>query len=137
MNRQDLKNYRYNQKWIDERLAYLEEYQTRLTKITSIITDMPRASSPVEDKFAENLAKLLDNMELLMQKMTEESNKQKEILEKLEEIEQPYRLILEKVYIQGETLVEVASEMNYSYRDLCRKHGIALNLFDNIVKSKE
>ena len=136
MNRQDLKNYRYNQKWIDERLAYLEEYQTRLTKITSIITDMPRASSLVEDKFAENLAKLLDNMELLMQKMTEESNKQKEILEKLEEIEQPYRLILEKVYIQGKSLVTVANEMNCDYKYLCRQHGIALNMFDEKNKKK-
>ena len=30
-----------------------------------------------------------------------------------EKIEEPYRLILEKVYIQGKTLVTVASEMNY------------------------
>ncbi len=42
----------------------------------------------------------------------------------------PFKNILFKVYIQGKSLVTVASEMHYSYRDLCRKHGIALNKFD-------
>ena len=47
-------------------------------------------------------------------------------------MEFPYKNILFKVYIQGKSLVTVASEMNYSYRDLCRKHGTALNKFDEL-----
>ena len=40
--------------------------------------------------------------------------------------------LLEKVYIQGKSIVTVASEMDYSYRDLCRKNGIALNKFEKV-----
>lgn len=47
-------------------------------------------------------------------------------------MEQPYKLILEKVYIQGKSLVTVASEMNYNYEYMKRMNGIALNKFENI-----
>ena len=53
-----------------------------------------------------------------------------EILEQLEKVEQPYRNILEAVYIQGKTLVTVASEMHYSYERVRHMHGIALKKFD-------
>ena len=49
-------------------------------------------------------------------------------------MEQPYRLILEKVYIQGKTLVTTASEMNYSYEHIKRMNGIALLKFDREEK---
>ncbi len=69
-----------------------------------------------------------------MDKVVQQSNKQKAILEQLEKVEQPYRNILEAVYIQGKTLVTVASEMNYSYEYIKHKNGIALLKFDEIQK---
>lgn len=69
-----------------------------------------------------------------MQKIIEENEKQKLILEQLEKVEQPYRLILEKCYIQGKTLVTVASEMDYDYKYMCKMHGFALEKFDNTTK---
>ena len=42
MNRKDLKDYKYNQKWIEGRLEYLEEYKTKITKITTVLSDMPK-----------------------------------------------------------------------------------------------
>lgn len=81
---------------------------------------------------AEKIAKLLDNMDELMKKVVEENNKQKLILEQLDKVEQPYKIILEKVYIQGKSLVTVASEMNYSYEHMKHINGIALNKFDKI-----
>ena len=51
-------------------------------------------------------------------------------MKQLEKVEQPYRNILEAVYIQGKTLVTVASEMNYSYENICRKNGKALKKFE-------
>lgn len=67
-----------------------------------------------------------------MKAIVKEEKKQKYIIEQLDKMEQPYKLILEKVYIQGKTLVTVASEMEYSYRDMCRKNGIALNKFEKV-----
>lgn len=42
MTREDLKDYRYNQNWIKGRLEYIEEYKTNITKITSVLSDMPK-----------------------------------------------------------------------------------------------
>ncbi len=132
MTREDLKDYKHNQEWIKGRLEYIEEYKTTITNITAVLSDMPSGSRKVEDSIAEKLVNLLDSVDELLSLIIEEDKKQKEILKQLDKVGQPYKLILEKAYIQGKTLVTVASEMNYSYRDLCRKHGIALNKFEQI-----
>lgn len=41
MTREELKNYKYNQKWIQGRLEYIEEYRASITNITSVLSDMP------------------------------------------------------------------------------------------------
>lgn len=130
MNRDDLKNYKYTQEWIKERLEYIEELKTQIKKITTVISDMPKGSNAIQDGMAEKIVILQDSLDELLGKIVESDKKQKEIIKQIDKIEQPYRLILDKVYIQGKTLVTVASEMNYSYRDLCRKHGVALNKFN-------
>lgn len=132
MNRLDLKQYRYTQEWIKARMEYLEEYKSTITNISQILSDMPKGSRKVEDSAAEKIAKLIDSIDELINKINAHQEKQSKILEQLDKVEQPYRLILDKVYIQGKTLVRVADEMNYSYGDICRKHGIALKKFDKV-----
>ena len=39
MTREDLKDYKNNQKWIEGRLEYIEEYRTN---ITAVLSDMPK-----------------------------------------------------------------------------------------------
>lgn len=133
MTRQDLKQYKFTQEWIKGRLEYLEEYKETLVKITSTLSDMPKGSSVVQDRFAEGVATLMDSINELIDKINKQNEKQKQILEQVDKVEEPYRCILDKVYIQGKTLVTVASELHYSYREIIRKHGIALNEFDKIV----
>ncbi len=69
----------------------------------------------------------------MMKIIISEEEKQKKIVEQINKIEFPYRNILFKVYIQGKSLVTVASEMNYSYVHVCREHGISLNKFDEMI----
>lgn len=132
MNRADLKDYKHNQKWIKERIEYIEEYKNTISRLTSQLTHTPKANRKQQDLEAERTARLMDFIKELEEKILKENEKQKEILHKLDKIEQPYRLILEKVYIQGKSLVDVANEMNYSYREICRKNKEALNKFDSI-----
>lgn len=75
---------------------------------------------------------MLDNINYIMDRILKENEKQKEILEQLDKVEQPYKLILEKVYVQGKSLVTVASEMNYSYEHIKHMNGIALLKFDKL-----
>lgn len=71
----------------------------------------------------------------LMNKVLEEEEKQKQIVEQVERLEFPYKNILYKVYIQGKSLVTTASEMHYNYEYTKRMNGIALNKFDEVTKS--
>lgn len=137
MTRDDLKEYKYNQEWIKGRLEYIEEYRTSITNITSILSDMPKGSREVQDSMAEKIAILLDNVNELVAKIIKMQERQKDILEQLDRVEQPYRLILEKMYIHGKKLVEVASDMGYDYKYICKQHGIALNKFENTTKEVE
>ena len=137
MTREDLKVYKYNQEWINERFEYIEELRTTIEKITAILDDMPKGSKKVQDSMAEKIAQLQDNLKDLLSRIVEEDNKQKQILNQLDMIEQPYKSILDKVYIQGKSLVTVASEMDYDYKYICKQHGIALNKFDNTTKEVE
>lgn len=132
MNRKDLKDYKYNQEWIKGRIEYITEYESTINKLTSTLLDIPKGSKSIYDSEAEKIVKLQDNVKDLLLYINEEQEKQKLILEQLNKIEQPYKVILEKIYIFGKSIVTVASEMNYEYKYMCKQHGIALNKFDEL-----
>ncbi len=132
MNRNDLKNYKHNQIWIKEQIEYIESQKETINRLSTILSDMPKGSKKIYDEEAEKLVKLEDCFEELMNEVLKEEEKQKTIVEEVNKMEYPFKNILFKKYIQGKTLVTIASEMNYSYRDLCRKNGIALNKFEKI-----
>lgn len=134
MNSRDLKRYKYNQIWIKERMEHVEEYKTYITKVTTVLSDTPNGSKKVQDSIAEKLVTLMDSVDELTDKMIEEDKKQREILKQLDKVEQPYRVILEKNYIQGKTLVTVASEMGYSYDYAKKMNGVALKKFEEVTK---
>lgn len=134
MTREDLKKYKYNQKWIEGRLKYIEEYKTNITNITTVLSDMPKGNKQVQDSMAEKVAILLDNTDELLTKIIEEQEKQKLILEQLNKVEQPYRLILEKNYINGEKLVQVACDLKYNYEYTKKANSIGLKKFDELNK---
>lgn len=75
---------------------------------------------------------MIDSFDEMMKIIVQEEEKQKKIVEQINKIEFPYRNILFKVYIQGKSLVTVASEMNYSYERMKHMNGIALLKFDEV-----
>lgn len=42
MTREDLKDYKYNQIWIQDRTDYIESYKETINQITSILSDVPK-----------------------------------------------------------------------------------------------
>lgn len=136
MNREDLKNYKYNQIWIKDQTEYIETQKETINRLNSVLSDMPKGSRQVYDSEAENLTKLMDMFNELMQKIIKQKELQNKIVEQVNKIEFPYRNILYKVYIQGKSLVTVASEMNYSYERMKHMNGIALLKFDESEDKK-
>ena len=134
MNREDLKNYKYNQIWIKDQTEYIETQKETINRLNSILSDMPKSSRVVHDDEAEKLAQLMDYFNELMDKILEEKEKQKQIVEIINRIEFPYKNILLKHYIQGKKLVTVASEMRYNYEYTKKSNRIALIKFEEECK---
>ena len=42
MNREDLKNYKYVQIWIKDKIEYIETQKQTVNKLSSILSDMPK-----------------------------------------------------------------------------------------------
>ncbi|MCL2859250.1 MAG: hypothetical protein FWF46_01490 [Oscillospiraceae bacterium] len=88
----------------------------------------------ISDRMAEEIAKLNDFIQELLEIILTEQEKQKVILEQLNKLEEPYRLLLDKAYIRGKSLVDVSEEMGYGYKHIGRINRIALGLFDKLDK---
>lgn len=137
MNRQDLINYKNDEIWIKDQIDYIKEQKETINQLNSILSDMPRGSRKIYDTEAENIAKLEDCFNKLMDVIVEQEEKQKEIVAIVNKLEYPYKNILFKAYIQGKKLVTVASELGYEYKYTCKVHGTALDRFDRTTKEVE
>lgn len=130
--KQELREYVYNKKWIEEKLIDIKERRTLLDNITSTISDMPRGTVKVVDKKAEELSKIMDDTNELQKYIENLRNKQFEIENKIDKVEQPYKNILYFRYIRGYNLTEVSNEIEEEY-DYARKlHGIALVKYSKV-----
>lgn len=131
MTREDLKDYRYAQKWVKEQLERYEEQRTMVTNITQSLDGMPKA----QNKPNYALEKLLDQYNYIIELLTKDQEKQNKILEQIILVKEPYRTILTDKYIKDMSLEEISIDVHYSYDRTCKMHGIALNLFDELDKS--
>ena len=124
--KQELKDYIYEKKWIEEKLEDIKERRSLLDNITNILSDMPKGSKKVYDSQVESLAKILDLTNDLEKCLKELKIKQVEIEKKINKIEQPYKNILYFRYIKGYNLTEVSAEIDEEYDYTRKLHGTAL-----------
>ncbi len=129
MNREDLKKFRYNKIWIEEQMELYQEMKQRAEGLKTIVLDgMPKA----HNKPSYMIENLIDQYNYIIEKLDEEQKTQNKILLQLKKVDEPYRSVLTKYYIQGKKLSKVADEMNYEYEYTKHLNGIALNKFDKI-----
>lgn len=131
MNREDLKNYKYSQKWIKRQLEKYEEQRSTVLSISKTIDGMPHA----KNKPNYSLENLIDKYDEILEILKKDQEKQNEILMQIRNLEEPYRTILTDKYILNMTLEETAVDIGYAYENTCRMHGTALNKFDNLDNS--
>lgn len=128
MNREDLKNYKYNKNWIKRQLENYEEQKTIVYNITQSLDGMPKA----KNKPNYGLENLMDQYDKILKILEKDQEKQNEILLQIRRLEEPYRTILTDKYILGMSLEEISVEIGYAYENVCRMHGTALNKFDDL-----
>ena len=132
--KQELREYRDNIKYIEEKQNDAEELRTRIEKITSNITGMPNAKGDNLDKapFEESLDRIQEIQKDCNKKLQELLIKKYLVENKIEQLEQPYKSILYLKYIRGINLFKVSEELNYSYRQIKRLHQEAVEKYANL-----
>lgn len=133
MNREDLKNYRYNQQWLDEQIEKYEEMKEKVYNLGQVIDGMPKP----QNKPNYTLEDLMDKFNELLEIFYINQAKQNEIVQQLGLIEPLYRNILYFRYIKGLGLEQISAEIGYSYYKTCRLNGEALQKFDELGKKKQ
>ena len=128
MNREDLKNYKYNKQWIKRQLEKYEEQKAIVYNISQNLDGMPKA----KNKPNYSLENLMDQYDKILEILEKDQEKQNEIILQIRRLEEPYKTILTDKYILGMSLEEISVEIGYAYENVCRMHGTALNKFDNL-----
>ena len=113
--KKELYSYLHSKKLEERKLEQIEEQKAKLTKITSILSDMPKGTTD-HDKMSKNIAILLDLISEHIKIMTEEEENLIRITKKINQVEQPYRNILELRFVKGMKVEEISVELDRDYR---------------------
>lgn len=125
--KQELREYRDNIKYIEEKQYDIEELHTRLEKVTTRMSLTRTSGGEINtDKFSDGISKLKALEKEYEDKLQELLLKKFAIDEKIEKLEQPYKSILFLRYARGYSWNKIAIEMNYSIQNIFIIHGKAL-----------
>ena len=133
--RKELREYRDNIKYIDEKQSDSEELRNRIEKISSSSIDgLPKGKGTNLDEapFEESLDKIMQIQEDCKEKLRELLIKKFVVENKIDQLEQPYKSILYMKYIRGINLYKVSEELGYSYQHIKRMHKEAIEQYANL-----
>lgn len=132
-SKQELKDYREDIKYIEEKLNDTEEVKGKIEKVTSILSLSKTSGGEISnDKFADGINRLEELKIDCSDRMQELLLKKFLIDSKIERTEQPYRNVLFFRYTRGKSWEEVAKELGYTRDYVCEMHGEALYLYSKI-----
>ena len=121
-----LKSYRALDGKIESMTEQLQVWNARATKITATISQEPKAAGS-----GDQLQRCIDQICELQTEIAQEMDKLRKRKQEIDTAihglnEKSYQDILWYRYIQGMTFEEIAIKMNYSWRQVCRKHKNAV-----------
>lgn len=129
--KKELREYKQNVKYIEERQDDALELRTKLEKTTKRLTGEPKGKGENLDK--DILAGSIDRMDKIVsdcdRKLQDLLLKKVMVENKIEILEQPYKTILFTVYIRAKKLTTVADEMGYEYKYFGKLHRKALQKY--------
>ena len=109
----------------------LLEIETRITRISPILSDMPKGGGSDPDKMASGVIHLIETKkqrQKAINNLTVIQKKYEDIVRNL--TISIYRTILFDHYFENKSLQQIADENCYSYRHICRLHGEALKEYE-------
>ncbi len=114
---------------IEQKEEELERLKSSLESI-STGTDSERVQTTPKDRLSEEITRIVDLEKEIKSDIKELLILKNKIINEIQSMDNPvYINILYKRYVQYKSLEEIAVEMNYSYRQVLRLHGLALQDF--------
>lgn len=104
------------------------EVMSYATKITPLLSDMPKGGNGSGNK----IERAIERLDSLSGDLEEQAVRMRESMKQVQSAiqtvpDETLQLLLELRYINGYTWEQIAVKMNYSYVHVCRLHGAALN----------
>lgn len=133
MKEQTPKEYLRQLKTASIKIEQKEEELERLKAAAESIsanTESERVQTTPRDRISEDVARIADLKEEINRDIGELLILKNKIINEIQSLDSPvYIDILYKRYVEYKTLEEIAVEMSYSYRQVLRLHGLALQDF--------
>ena len=135
----EAKKYLERIKWldvlIDSKLEELEKLNSLVKRITPVMSAASGAGGGNQDRLGDTVAKIVDMRNEIDKATDVFIDMKREAIALLERIERPeYYQVLHKRYIQYKSLENIAVELNYSWRWVCKLHGRALQAFEKVLE---
>ena len=122
-----LEQVRYVDRAIDSKLEQVERLRSESTKATSLVSDMPRSSSPNLRRLEDTIIKIIDLEHEINRDIDRLVDLKKAARESINAMPNPdERLILELRYLCYKTWPEIAEAISLSESHIHRLHGFAL-----------
>jgi hypothetical protein len=135
-------------KYLSELLIYRELYDTNITELerlrelsVGIVTstaDGVYSSTPTGERVPALVAKIIDLETEIIKEITQIINFESDVRKKITLLtDKRLRLILQKKYVNGETLEEIAGELSFTYSWTKTLHSKALEEFERLITAEE
>lgn len=119
---------------IESKLLEVQQLKAMITKITPTLKEDVVTASGNKDKLGDAVAKIVDLESEINKDIDCYIELKREVKAKLEKLANPnYYKVLEKRYVQYYTFERIATEMHYSYRNITKLHGRALQAFARVI----
>jgi ArpU family phage transcriptional regulator len=127
--KKELKEYRYDKALERRKMDMMEELRNDCMRMTTSLNDMPKAPTPNVHKTEEKYIRYLELQTEVLEILNRNITKTIQITKKIQQLNQPYRCVLEMKYIRGETLWQIADDLNYSIATTNRVYKKALQKY--------
>lgn len=123
---------------IDCMLSNVDGLRDSLLRITPVLKQDVVTGGSSHDRMAVTMAKIVDLQAEINQKIDALVDRKAHVIHQLEKVRNPdYLMILQRRYVDLDSFEEIAAEMHYTYRWICKLHGRALQAFSKIMDEEK
>lgn len=128
--KEELMQYKYARKKVDETLEEYQKYKDRATKMTAIMSENTQRSNLNSDKVGDNAVKMADISREYEERWIKAEEEKLRIESNIDRVEEPYRTLLHMKYIEEKSLEEISCKLKCNYTYACEQHGEALKKYE-------